>query len=448
VKWVFLIIMLAAVMPLAEWLRRNPREIPKIWMLVGFLPFGLGEFHLYMAAISWAQWPGYVKGLEISVLDVLALAIYISIPRQGSTIPFRLSMSLYFLAVVLAVLQSPVPIAAVFYAWQIARVFLVYAVVSKGCADERVAPALLTGMVIGLSFEACYSIWERFGLGILQTGGTMGHQNFLGLMSHFVTFPWLALLLAGEQGWRPIAGPLAGLVIAALTVSRGTVGLMGAGYFGIFALSVLRRWTHRKAIVLAVGVASVCILAPVIMLSFEQRFSEPVIGGEYDERGAFENAAASMVSKHPMGVGSNYYVVAANTGGYNTLAGVTWAAASESANVHNVYYLVAAETGYIGLITFVLMLLRPLIVAFRCGWRSRGDRRGDLLLGLGMSLLIVYIHSYFEWIFITFQAQYMFALDAGMVAGLATQLGYWRSPASNHARVNRSKVQITKVARN
>ena len=43
-----------------------------------------------------------------------------------------------------------------------------------------------------------------------------------------------------------------------------------------------------------------------------------------------------------------------------------------------------------------------------------------------MALLIVYIHSYFEWIFITFPAQYMFALDAGMVAGLATQLGYWR----------------------
>ena len=456
-KWVFLAIMLAAIVPLAGWLRRNPRETPKIWTLMGFLPFGLGEFHLYMAAISWSQWPGYVKGLEISVLDVLAVAMYLSLPRLRSAIPFRLSMTLYFLAVVLAVFQSPVPIAALFYVWQLARMFLVYAVVAKACADERVAPALLTGMTIGLCFEACFAIWERFGLGILQTGGTLGHQNFLGLMSHFVTFPWLALLLAGERGWRPIAGPLAGLVIAALTVSRGTLGLMGAGYIGIFALSALRRWTARKAVILAVGVASVCVLTPVIISSFEQRFNQTETAAGYnegyDERAAFENAATRMISDHPFGVGSNYYVVAANTGGYNTQAAVTWAAGSETANVHNVYFLVAAETGYIGLITFVFMLLRPLIAAFRCGWRNRGDRRGDLLLGLGMSLLIVCVHSYFEWIFITFQAQYMFALDAGMVAGLATQLGYWRSAASNRVAVDRARapttrVSVTKVARN
>ena len=97
-----------------------------------------------------------------------------------------------------------------------------------------------------------------------------------------------------------------------------------------------------------------------------------------------------------------------------------------SAHVHNVYYLVAAETGYIGLITYVLILLQPLIVAFRCSWRSPSDQRGDILLGLGMSLLVVYIHSFFEWIFITFSAQYMFALNAGLIAGLATELGYWR----------------------
>ena len=63
----------------------------------------------------------------------------------------------------------------------------------------------------------------------------------------------------------------------------------------------------------------------------------------------------------------------------------------------------------------LVMLLQPLIVVFRCGWRNPGDRKGELSLGLGMSLLIVCIHSYCEWIFITFPRQYMLALDAGMV---------------------------------
>ena len=274
--------------------------------------------------------------------------------------------------------------------------------------------------------EAGYAAWERFGQGVLQAGGTMGHQNFLGVMSHFVTFPWLALLLAGERGSLPILVPLTGLLVAALTVSRGTIGLVGAGYVGLFTLSALRHWTPRKALLLAGGVAAACALSPIIASSLEQRFSkEPPT--DYDERAAFENAATMIINDHPLGIGANSYVVVANTGGYNTRARVAWVIGSDSANVHNVYYLVTAETGYFGLFTFILLLLRPLMVAIRCGWRHRGDKRGDLLLGLGMSLFIVYIHSYVEWIFITFTAQYMFVFDAGLIAGLATQLGYWRS---------------------
>jgi len=262
--------------------------------------------------------------------------------------------------------------------------------------------------LVGLCFQACAAVWERFGMGVLQTGGALGHQNLLGLVSHFVVFPWFALLLAGERGWRPILGPLAGLIVDILTVSRATIGLAAAGYGGLFVLSALRRWTPHKA-------------------SFEQRFRTDSTSN-YDERAAFEKAAALMLSDHPLGVGANYYVVAANTGGYNYRAGVAAVIGSESANVHNIYYLVAAETGYIGLVTLVLMLFQPLLVAFRCGWRNRGDRRGDLLLGFGTSLFIVYIHSYFEWTLVTFTPQYIFALDTGMVAGIATQLGYWRAP--------------------
>lgn len=435
-KWIFLIVASAAVVPFAGWLRRHPSEAPKVWMLVGFLPFGIGALHLYMAAISWPEWPGYVKGTEISILDLLAISLLLSLPRTGHALPFRVPMILYFVAAVLSVFQAAVPMAAGFYVWQLARMFLVYAAVAKGCMDRRVAPALLTGMAIGLSFEACHAIWQRFALGIPQPGGSFGHQNFLGLVTHFVVFPWVALLYAGERGWRPVIGPLAGLVIAVLTISRATIGLAAGGYVGLFALSALRKWTPRKAVLLVAGVVALGVLAPIVASSFEKRFSrDPGSPDGYDERAAFAKAAEMIIAEYPFGIGANSYVVVANTGNYNTKAGVAPIIGSDSANVHNIYLLVTAETGYIGLVTFVLMLLQPLIVAFRCGWRSRNDMRGDLLIGLGMSLFIVYVHSYFEWVFITFAPQYMFALDAGLVAGLAAQLGYWRSPAVNRVNV-------------
>src|SRR5262245_21330478 len=354
VKWAVLAVALASILPLVDWLRRNPRETSKVWMLMGFLPFILTSSHLYMAVVSWAQWPGFVKGAELSILDLLALAIYLSLPRARDPLPFRLSMAFYFFAALLSVLHANVLVAALFYPWQLARIFLVYAVVTRACAeDERVVPSLLKGMAIGLCLEACFATWERFGSGIIQTGGTLGHQNLLGLMSHFVVFPIFALLLAGQPGWMPAVVPLAGVFTAVLTTSRATVGLAGFGYAAVFMVSVLRQWTSRKARVALVGAVIIAALTPLALSSFERRFAVEARWQDYDERAAFEQAAAMILSDHPMGVGANNYVVIANVQAYNIRAGVAPTAGSGSATVHNVYLLVAAESGYLGLIAFV-----------------------------------------------------------------------------------------------
>jgi O-antigen ligase len=161
--------------------------------------------------------------------------------------------------------------------------------------------------------------------------------------------------------------------------------------------------------------------------SLAQRFGgdSQVNFAEDNERLLFKEAAADMLSDHPMGVGANHFNFVANTQGYFDRVGEEWGPGRAS-NVHNVYWLVSAETGYLGLIAFVFLLLRPMYVAFACGLRHIGDPRGDLLLGLGVALLVVCVHSFEEWIFVTFDAQYQFALVIGLVAGLAGELGYWR----------------------
>ncbi len=447
-KWAALAVVLAAFFPLADWLRRNPSHTPKVWMLVGVLPFFLATLHFMVAPISWAAWPGYVHGAELTAIDVIAAAFYLVLPRAGGRLPFRLSMVIYFFVVVASTIPAKVPMASLFYAWQLARMFLVYAVVARACADERVVPALLSGMAVGLCIEVVVALWQREH-GTLQTGGTLGHQNLLGMMSHFVVFPWVALLLAGQRGWAPVVGPIAGAIVDVLTISRATVGFAAVGCAILFLISAWRQWTSRKAMILVSGTAAAAVLVPVIYLSFQERFEiQPIDASVYDERAAFEKAATMMLSDHPFGVGANNYVVVANTDGYNQRAGVAAVTSSEGANVHNLYFLAAAETGYVGTLTLVLMLLQPIILAFRCGWRHRGDRRGDLLLGLGLSMLIVCIHSFFEWVFISYPAQYMFSIEAGIVAGLAQQLGYFRGTARSGVRVQarRAVGSVAKVA--
>ena len=377
-----------------------------------------------IAPIGWPTWQGITKGAEITALDLLALCLYLGLPRPQYPLPFKISMALYLATVLISTVMSEVPLATLFYAWQLARMFLVYAVVARACADERVVPSVMKGMALGLLLEACLTIWERFGLGLVQAGGGFEHQNLLGLISHFVVFPFFALLLVGQRGWRPLFIPLVGAIIAVLTASRATLGLAGLGGVALFVISSFRMWTARKAKIALIGTIFVGLFASLALSSLERRFDANPLQDGYDERAILMNAASMMLSDHPLGVGANNFVIVANLQGYDERAGVAWT--SRQAIVHNIYWLAAAETGYAGVIGLVILLFRPLATAFVCGWRNRRDPRGDLLLGFGMSMAVVYIHSMFEWIFFTEEVQYMFALTIGIVAGLARQLTYQR----------------------
>jgi O-antigen ligase len=304
--------------------------------------------------------------------------------------------------------------------------FFVYATIAKACAsDERVPLSLLKGLTAGLIMEAAVVLWERYAMGVILADGTFAGHNFLGLLSHFIVFPNLALILAGERGAFVSAALFAGLIVEVFTTSRATIGLAGFGYVILFALSAIRQWTSRKMVFFFIGLVALSAAAPVAISSFEKRFATEDMH-EFDERAAFERAAAMILAAHPLGIGANHYVVVAGNDGYNKAAGVPQASGQNDAVVHNLYWLVAAETGYPGVITFIILLLYPLVVALRCGWRNRRDRRGDLLVGIGVSLLVVYLHCFYEWILINYQGQYVLVMEFGLVAGLAQQLGYWQ----------------------
>jgi hypothetical protein len=443
VKWLALSACLMFVMPVSTYLRRNPLHTPKVWMLLGFLPFTIDYFHLYMAIDSAAAWGGYVKGAEVSFLDLIALTLYLSTKGVRRPLPFRFVMAFYFLVVVLSALEAWQTKESLFYPWQLARMFLVYATVTRGCcSDPRVSPALMTGMGAALIMEAGFTIWQRFGLGMLQTDGTMVHQNGLGLMSHFVILPFFALLIGGRRGLFPILVVLAGAVVIVLTTSRGTIGVESLGFATILMISIGRKWTSWKGQVLVIGVVAMAFIVPAAMSSLQERFATQFQSdGGTDWRAAYIRAAGMMLADHPLGIGANHFAVVGNVEHYYEKAGLPIYADALSGTVHNFYYLTAAETGYQGLIALLLLLSRPLIVAFRCGWRNVGDYRGDLLLGLGVALLAVYFHSWVEWVLAAFTYQYLLAIAFGLVAGNAQQLGYWSMGRLSVVRPIRNRLE-------
>lgn len=420
-RYIGLLLFFLCIPALAAALKANANTRRFVWVLLGASPFIYGWAHLSVSIVSWAFWPGYVKGIIVALPDLLALGLLLSTPKRPIRYGILVTLGFYIAAVMASVFVSDLPLASFMYAWQLMRVFLVAAAVARISVDSDAPRHIVYGLCYGIIFQAGFSIYQHFVQGIAQAPGTMGHQNLLGMMTHFALLMPLALMLVGDRAAILKVGVGAALVTIALTASRGTLGFAAGGMVLLVVLSLLRRPTAKKMRVAGAGIALMLVIAPVAYVTLQNRFARSGPEGSYDERAAFERAAKAMWTDHPLGVGANEYVVTANTKGYSARAGVIWIAGSRSANVHNTYLLVAAETGWPGLITFILLYVTAVLTGLRAAWSKPASRYGELALGSVAALVTVAMHNFFEWIFVVEHTQYLFGIMLGFTMGLGMQ---------------------------
>lgn len=419
-RFVALAVLIFAVPVLMMLLRQNPRYRRYLYFLIGFLPFVIGAWNLDAAIISWPAWQGQTKGLILTLLDSLALAIVLSSRRSPWSFPFVGITVAYLLSAALSIAFAANPQASFFYVWQLGTVLLVMMAVTTVCLEENGPRIIIAGLVCGITLQAGFAISQKLS-GVVQASGTMGHQNLLGMVTHFVLYPSLAMLLATNKSRLPLIGVAAAMTVIAFGASRATIGLAGIGVVLLIGLAMLRKPSVRKTKAAIAGMLALAIAAPVAWASLEHRYSVMSVKGSAEERVAFERAAKMILDDYPMGVGANQYVIVANTQGYSERAGVIWNYGSRAAKVHNAYLLVAAETGYVGLLFFMIFMFVPIFAALRFAWKNRKDPRGELALGIGVTMIIVSLHCLYEWVLVTSLVQYMVAINLGMLGGLMLQ---------------------------
>ena len=418
-KWILLILILTTAPIVGVWLRSNPRKAPLVWGLLGFLPFVTGPWHLLVAPYSTAMWPGYVKGWEVSFLDTIAVGILYATHGRRQKMTLVVPFLAYIFAVTIAIYQAQFSKLAFSYVFQLIRMFILFLAVSRVVVSERGAKAVCTGLVAGLAVQAVYALIARAG-GALQTGGSFGHQNLLGFVSHMVIMPAFALFLAGR--WQKIAIPglVTGIIVVILTASRATIAFSGAGLALTWLLSMVINFTGRKAALGALGLVVLAASFPIAKGSLDRRFhqQQATFFTEDMEREAFSKAAHAMLNDYPWGVGPNHYVLIANTQGYSARAGVAWRSASRGTNVHNSYLLAAVETGYFGLFTLLGLLAAAIWYAFTTAFRFRREPGSELLIGVGCGIIAMSIHGLYEWMLVVYPTQYIFFISLGLIGGL------------------------------
>lgn len=431
-KWIFLAGLMILVPTLVALLRGQPRLLPPLAFAIGLTPFLIAPFHLYAAPISWAYWQGPVKGVEVTLLDAIAIAVlFVTRPVRFPRGP-KIGLGVIGIAVLISSLAAGTLFPCFFYAWQLARAALLTVAVARLTASSKEAPvAILTGVGAGVVAAALSATWAHLH-GAVQTGGFLGHQNTLGIISHFASIPAFALLLAKRRTGLALVILAAEVLILYAGGSRGTIGLFAIGMVICAGLSLRHRKSGRKAAILA-GFAVLGLVAAPVMLAAIERRPQDEIASSNAEREAFKAAARLIIADHPLGIGADRYVLVANIGGYSDKAGVPWNNTEREAPVHNSWLLITAELGYLGLIGFLILVGSCAVYGIRALSRIEHGERADLLVGITTALIVVALHSCFEWITMTYLVHYFFAMAAGMLFGLAGT-----AEARGVARRNRS----------
>ena len=425
-KWVFLLGLIVLTPFLATHLRNNPRDLQKAAFAIGILPFLLSGLNLTASPISWQHWPGSVKGLDVSLIDLVALAVLYATKPAKTPIALKLAFCIFLLGTILSSLGSSVKMAALFYVWQLLRAVLVYWAVARAATAVPGVPfAIVKGLLTGLVLQAIITAVQYAG-GTPQAGGWFGHQNLLGLASHFAVYPAFALFLAGYYPKTTGLAVLSGLVVAFTGGSRATIGLFAIGIGTTLLLSMWHRGSGRKAAIGAGMVFALLLASPLLYSAIERRSSE-VRAASNLERSSMINAAKMIITDYPLGTGPNHYVIVANVGGYSDRAGVAWNVENWQAPVHNTFYLVAAELGWLGLFGYLALLASIIWIGMTA--LKKGQRRyeSEVLVGVVASIIVFVGHSYFEWGTMYYHIHYLLAINVGLLIGLRSILMARRS---------------------
>ncbi len=259
----------------------------------------------------------------------------------------------------------------------------------------------------------------------LRVYGTMPHANIL---AAFLTFGFIAIVYVFLKSGAAKSGIIARLSLAAalfiifsallLTFSRSGIAVfifaVGAAIvYGLFAKFLRTRTLFLAGILVLFAVFSAFGFGKLVTARDSVSLSEPSVTYRVD----YGLIALDLIRSHPFfGVGPGNQILAGLNAGWYQGEGMR--ASWQWQPVHNLYLLVAAETGGVGLLFFLGFLWNIFYPAAKNFWKERKREFGlDFFfpLILGVAWLAFGMVDHFFWDLES--GQLMFWLTLGIVMG-------------------------------
>ncbi|MEZ6105391.1 MAG: hypothetical protein R3B96_04600 [Pirellulaceae bacterium] len=399
-------------------------------------------------SVNFAYLEGYRgpdRGYEVHMTDLLAICLAFGLLRHWRTLvwlPFNTLPQVAFAA--LAVVSAYEPTASFHAGFTIFRLFkglALYWIVYNSFRGEDGLGAMWWACVAILLTETGFAFKQKYVNHLYRVNGTFDHSNTIPAYLLLIMPMLLAWALYGDrlrlwQRGLSVFAVLGGAFAIAATMSRFGLAMMGLTLVLTVGRLVVARPTRLNlALVgsLALVIGTGAVLA---MDNYIDRFlNAPKESAQ--SRDEFNFAAERMAEDRFFGVGINCFSEVM-TVKHRYHAHLKHMAYEASAGVcHHIYRLTMAELGYIGLATFLLILVRFFLPM---AWEIRGRIRSleqALLLGLVIGAFALHGIGLFEWVFRLTPVGNLFLITSALGTALLDQLranrrksGAWEVPHS------------------
>ena len=256
-----------------------------------------------------------------------------------------------------------------------------------------------------------------------QCPGPFDHQNSTVMYTNVYGGQMLAYLFNRKDGSIGISllYVLIVLIIINLTLSRGGLALFGVAIFIVLFFSFKGGFSMRK---LYMTLAFFLVLTAGAIKAYakvKERFENATPKSKYT-RMVLAGFAAQMANKELLGVGINTYPIKA-TLKYPEYTGdsAETASATLSALVESAFLMIAAESGWGGLVAYLSFVFYFIMMALKGFYRYQNHTYQYIFIGALGSFTTTSVQSFLEWVLkqVPNQSQMMF------MYAIIAKMNYW-----------------------
>lgn len=427
-KYIIFFTILLIGVPAATILAYSSRKIEKMaWIIM--ISFGFLGDHASINFFSYEWYRGTSRGMEVTLVDLFTLVIFfLMLLKRGFKIkliiPGIFFYLLYFLLSILSVMNAENAFYSFTELWKMGRVFFFFIVAYNYIDWRRDFSTIFYSFAIVAYITLFQVLNQKYRQGVYQPRGFFPHQNsmalYMELLGPVFLALWMNVKLKTYQSVWFITGFFCISASCILSFSRASFLFYPAACFLCMFFTILLHYQFRqlKIIVLlgVIGILGVSAMLPGMLRRIEHAPESSKIS-----RINLAIAARNMANDKIFGVGINNWGIKINppytysehrTGGRYTED-------FKDGLVETIYMMVAAECGWIGLGSLILLFLYYWFSLLRLIFSYAKAPLFFLPVGIFSGLTAIYIHSILEWVLKQspnfYQLMFFFALTSVLI---------------------------------